>query len=487
MRDGTYTILALMIAILSHNTMAYAQTRVVPVISASERYDSNVFFGGQPSVSQNFHRDDYVTNVTPQVSVIHRGPLGDATLAGGFTAERYVNHPALGYVGANGSLSLDLTPLLSRLDPRLRVRVSDFFLYTPQPPGFIAGDTAQAENPFIRGVQSFRANSTYNTATGSVSYDLSPRSFLNASYTRSTASFGSAVGAGPGLLINTTTQAISGGPNLRLTPFDTISATYQYYRTDSNVKTLQPTYKNHVATASWSHTVTPSFSFRVGAGGSMIETVRDDTGRVIVPGGEVFPNASVSLNWNSMVRSFATETGTIPGFSNYLGGIGTMGLIGSTVPGGVTSFGGTPVAAGATTVSLSYSTGIYPAFIGNTGPMLSHVVGLTGSYGITGRLSLSAAGYETRNDGVRSALFFETRQATVGLNFLVTSTIRASTSYSYQWTQQGGFGTGLGILDKFERHAMMLTLSAAFDPRFFAPVIQSLGGASAAPEAEQKR
>src|SRR5467141_1579093 len=74
---------------------AHGETKLVPSLAVSERYDSNVFFVSGRNL------EDYVTNVSPQMTVDHKGRLIDGTVRGGGTAEVYVKNPGLNYVAAN--------------------------------------------------------------------------------------------------------------------------------------------------------------------------------------------------------------------------------------------------------------------------------------------------------------------------------------------------------------------------------------------------
>src|SRR2546425_4309430 len=79
---------------LTDPSIAHGETKLVPSLAVSERYDSNVFFvpGGS--------REDYVTNISPQVTVDHKGRLIDGTFRGGATAEVYVKNPGLNYIAS---------------------------------------------------------------------------------------------------------------------------------------------------------------------------------------------------------------------------------------------------------------------------------------------------------------------------------------------------------------------------------------------------
>src|SRR5262249_32912424 len=92
----------------AHKTGADPATNIIPSITLSERYDSNVYFiSGGPF-------EDYVTRVSPQVRVVHMRQLIEARVGGGLTSELYVKNPGLNYVGANGAINLNLDGAMNR-------------------------------------------------------------------------------------------------------------------------------------------------------------------------------------------------------------------------------------------------------------------------------------------------------------------------------------------------------------------------------------
>src|SRR5574341_644401 len=105
--------------------------KIVPSVAVSETYDSNVLLvAGQ-------QKDDYVTRITPQVSAELKGRLMSGSLQAGLTGAFYVNNPDLNYIGVNGSLNLNLDNIVNRVVPRLKIQLSDFVTYSPQPPAFL--------------------------------------------------------------------------------------------------------------------------------------------------------------------------------------------------------------------------------------------------------------------------------------------------------------------------------------------------------------
>ena len=113
-------------------SVAGPQTNFIPSLTLSERYDSNVYFVGGGNL------EDYVTTVSPQLRVVHKRQLVEATVGGGVTAEAYAKNPGLNYVGANGLVNLNLDGAMSEMVRGLGLQISDTFYYSPQLPSFAA-------------------------------------------------------------------------------------------------------------------------------------------------------------------------------------------------------------------------------------------------------------------------------------------------------------------------------------------------------------
>src|SRR5437870_3408561 len=199
--------------------IAHGETKLVPLLAVSERYDSNVFFIPGRNV------EDYVTNISPQVTVDHKGRLIDGTVRGGAAAEVYVKNPGLNYVAANGGVTLNLDNAVSQLVRGAGLKLSDTFYYTPQPPAFVApGTGSQVSEAFVRGIQAARANSFTNTGSVIGSYSLSPRVDLQATYMHRRIRFGTTfVSSTSSQFFNTTFQTVTAGPQVKISPLDTLT------------------------------------------------------------------------------------------------------------------------------------------------------------------------------------------------------------------------------------------------------------------------
>src|SRR5437867_9943843 len=208
---------------LTAPTIARGETRLVPSLAVSERYDSNVFFISGRNL------EDYVTNISPQVTVDHKGRLIDGTVRGGATAEVYVKNPGLNYIAPNGGVTLNLDNAVAQLVRGAGLKVSDTFYFTPQPPAFVApGTGSQVSEAFVRGIQAARANSFTNTGSVIGSYSLSPRVELQATDLHRRIRFGTTfVSSTSSQFFNTTFQTVTAGPQVKISPLDTLTLTYQ--------------------------------------------------------------------------------------------------------------------------------------------------------------------------------------------------------------------------------------------------------------------
>ena len=150
---------------------------MIPSVTLSERYDSNVYFVPGSNL------EDYVTTVSPQLRVVHRGQLVEGTVGGGLAAATYVKNSGLNYVATNAVINLNLDGAMGQLVRGLGLTISDTFRYTPELPAF-AGPADGGEIPAsaVIGIQAQRANSTANTGRVAASYAVSPRLSFTSTY-----------------------------------------------------------------------------------------------------------------------------------------------------------------------------------------------------------------------------------------------------------------------------------------------------------------
>jgi hypothetical protein len=196
---------------------------------------------------------------------------------GGFS-ETYVKNPGLNYLGTRDSLSLNLDNSIQRLLPNASLRVTDYFSYTPLPPGFVnpaAGtspdDPGNIQDVFAQGILFGRTNNLRNNGTVSTSYATTAWTSLNASYNYTIIEFkGSPSTQGPTNLFNTTNQTGTVGGTARLSELDTLNIRYSHTRTDFARITTSSSFIIDRATIGWSRTLTPSLSADLWGGGILI-------------------------------------------------------------------------------------------------------------------------------------------------------------------------------------------------------------------------
>ena len=444
---------------------------VVPFLSVSERYDSNVFFAPKSDLAGlNVRQQDFVTTVNPQLVVSYMGKLVQWRVLGGTITEFYVKNPDLNYTGYNGQLYMDLAQTVQRVLPRARsLIVSDSILYTPQLPAFYQGGPnfvglgggALMSDAFGRGIQAFRINTFMNVGSAQGSYALSPTTDFGFDYTNSVIRFGGTflgVG-GRNLVFDSTSQVIHAGPRIHLSTRDVLGLGYVH---TEMFQTGVGTYKSHGTSVAWSRTISPSLASTVSGGASAFEGLSSlSTGGTLIKPGSVFPSASLLMTWS--------EGGLQTG--RQFGGPSLQGLVpGSGASRSMVGFGNVPLTGGAflpagkSTVALNYSVGVFPSFLLAAGPMLSHTGwfqashGLTDSLGITGGVNYGhseAAGQTTK-------FSFASFSSNLGLNYLITPTLRASITHTF-----GSYQISFGGRDsEFTRQTGMFNLTYILGDNF---------------------
>ena len=379
--------------------IVHGETRLVPSLAVSERYDSNVFFvpGG--------NLEDYVTTISPRVKVEHKGRLIEGTVQGGATGEVYVKNPGLNYIALNGGVALNLDNAVAQLVRGAGLKVSDTFYFTPQAPAFVApGTGGQVSEAFVRGIQAGRANSFSNSGSAIGSYALSPRVDLQATYMHQKIHFGTAfVSPTTGQFFNTTFQTVTAGPQLKVSPLDTAALTYQYQQADFSQGGGSGGFHTHGGSMGWTRAFTPILTANVTGGMTVIE-----------------PSNRVQ----------------------YQGGVSVEGKFQNT------------------DASLSYSRGVYPSFFNSGLPLLSQVVSATVSHRVTALLTVTANGNYAKNESVPAGtLAFESYWVTVGLNYRVSRILTATLSYTNsEYKSQSS-----GQLSRFDRNMVMIGLTAEWN------------------------
>ena len=276
---------------------------VIPYITVSERYDSNVFF------SSANKQQDYVTNTTVGARTNYRDDLVDATLGGGLISEVYVRNPGLNYIGANASLNAVLDDAVGKLVRGLGLSVSDYVRYTPKPQAWV---TAEAPaNSFTSGIQTYRNNTLTNNSTILSTYALNPSDQIRASYSYQMLRFFNTLVPNAGAvggLYNSNVHTYSTRLDHHINPTDLIGISYQYQQMSFVLNTGGPVTEVTVngAVATWRQSITREWTAEVSPGASIVSSIP----------GELQWTMLASLGWRDGLTTAAISyaRSILPGF-----------------------------------------------------------------------------------------------------------------------------------------------------------------------------
>lgn len=380
-------------------------SRVVPLVTFSERYDTNVFFSPEKI-------SDFVTSIRPGARMEYRDDLVDGSLTGGAVAEFYARTPELNYVGGNAILSGSFDNLVGRMVRGLGLRILDSFIYTPQGMAFV---TPQApETSFLRGIQAVRNNYLSNSANIMSTYAMTPVALFNASYSNQimrffNQSFPSAPGTTPPALFDTTVNVFTAGPQYLLSGTESIGASYMYQKMDFEPNTGGGAgygVATHGVMATWKSSFTREWTIELSPGVTVLTTLPD------------------TLIWTMRAMMAWTD--------------------------------------GRTSAGLTYSRGVYPSFFVSASALISNVVNATFSHNLSSQWSLSAQanyGYNESTGGVQG-LRFESYDFSAAVNYAISQGMVASLTIT-----QGNYSYGqAGFPDvKFDRQTAVLYLTAEWN------------------------
>ncbi len=272
---------------------AHADTNVIPAVRASTRYDTNIYFTPPERLPPGTRINDIVSTVGAGAQVHHRSREVEASIIGGADLNAFVHNKGLNYVNTMLEGHAILDGWVNQLVRGAKLRVDERFRYTPESPGFVTGESAAAiEDPFMRGIQGFRANTFANTASIEGSYPVTSALSFEGRYAFSARRTGSvlAVTEAGASFFNTQVHAWSVGPRYSLTPTDSISLSYRQAlmnQTRAGVSTSPNIETNLQSLMAEYNRVMPDWTIRIGGGVALIE-----------PAGITFPTAVIRFVMN---------------------------------------------------------------------------------------------------------------------------------------------------------------------------------------------
>jgi len=456
-RQGAVALLTLLIAQGVLCTLVSAQTNIIPSLRVSERYDSNVFFTPKSLLGPNDEPEDFITTVTPQITMAHQGSLMRGSLSVGALVSKYINNPDLDFTGYNAAGALDLTQAANKVSQRIsNLTLRGTSQYTPSITGAgVAGareaqgtiGTGQALN---NGIVANRANiHRYNLGvTGS--YQLTPTTAMTGSFDYTKVSFGNQSGNVNNPLFDTTGYLGSTTIATRISARDTVGASStmsHFIQEQSNGSSGQGTYTVFSETLNWNRLWTQELSTNLAGGAIYRPPVGSD-----IPGqsvkSQIIPTAAASMTYSSFAEGLRGMFDSLPS------------LDGSLNPGGI-------MAPGAYTASLRSSYSIYPGTAFGSGPTKTYLLGANATGGIARNLTAQAGVNYAHGSSSNPDRTFDSVNVTGGLGYLIGPVLADLTVnwlyFSNSTTQSVGQSNY-----EFSKKMVMLAFSYAFtSPAFF--------------------
>ncbi len=160
-------------------------TKIIPSLVLSERYDSNVLFA-PAGIDLGRPKWDFVTTAAPSVQVLDTNRYADINVLAGVSGSLFVNNTELNFFSTNVTAAVTLDKFIGQLIRGAKLQISDSFSYSPETPSFVtAGTPAVTDNPFARGLIPLRVDMLTNTALVAASYPLTQGLSLNGNYSYS--------------------------------------------------------------------------------------------------------------------------------------------------------------------------------------------------------------------------------------------------------------------------------------------------------------
>ncbi len=391
---------------IEFDSRAQAETKITPSVGLSQRYDSNVFYGPKEFIPTGRQEWDLVTTVDQQVQILNKSRLGDTAIGAGVSGNVFAYNTDLSFVSTNVNASSDLSGWTNELLPGLKFRVSEAFLYSPEPPAFMTGGKpGQTADVFSRGIQSVRANTFKNVLYAGSDYLFSRSASFRTDYTYSLIRQGSirALEAAPIVFFDTTTHNIAAGPTFRFGGRDTLFMRYSYATTETSSIITTVRFVTHTVQPEYESRIVSGYKLTISGGATLIEQA----------GNRTFFSGRLAL-WTEVERG--------------------------------------------TTVTMSLSRQAAPLFIGvggvNGGAIISSVAQLSVSHGFSKVLRLTVDGNYAYNESTPVSTFkFTSQTASARLEYKLTR----STVLSLQQEYNKFFYSTIPTFDRYATWLMLRT------------------------------
>lgn len=383
-----------------------AQTTVIPSVSLSERYDSNVWYAPRGFVPPGKKAWDYVTTAEAIVDVVDKSRFADSLLRAGLNGNAFVYNSDLAFYSTMVDANSDITRGVSELVQGLQLRISDSFRYTPEAPAFLTGGQPSGTSDiYSRGIQGSRANTYRNVLSAYSVYSLSRIFSLSTNYSFSMLRQGS----------TNVTQA------------STLS--FRYFNNMQHAVDIGPTYMFE--------------------GGDILFFKYNFTIGETKPEG---PGVTTNYVFQSIAPVYETKA-VVPGWTLTISGGAT--LVDQQSERRVFMSGKLGLATEydrRTHVEMAVSREAIPSYYQTSSAMISNVVGSYVKYDISRLLRLRAgANYAYSETAPVKTFAYRTVNGSVALDYSWTQSTTLSLSHEYTYYER------TGVLP-YDRNATMLTL-----------------------------
>jgi hypothetical protein len=394
---GVVMILAISTTI-GFGSRVYAETHYIPAVNLTQRYDSNVFYVPKEFLPPGRQPWDLVTTLGAGLKVQNKSRIGDTEVEAWVNGNLYAYNTDLAYYGTYLNGTTDVSSWIQELLPKAQLRLSDQFLYTPEPPAFVTAGS----DTFARGVQGFRSKTFSNNLSADAGYSISRAIGLRTLYTYSIRRTGTFFVPGtPFTFFDTTAHNFAVGPTYTFDDGDTLFIRYSYLASEQVPSTG----------------VGSSFTFTA-------NSIEPEYVTTIVRGWKATIAGGATLVEEQQNRTFFSGRFTLQNDFDRRN-----------------------------RVSVSVSRQASPAYFGAGGAMISNVAQVSLSHKFTRVIALTVSGNYAHNETTTEPAFrIETTYGSAVLDYKLTPSTKLSLSQEY------GYYSFTGS-PNFDRYATTLTLS----------------------------
>jgi hypothetical protein len=261
----------------------HAETHYIPVVNLSQRYDSNIFYFPKEFLPPDAQQWDFVTSLSAGLKVLNTSRLGNTEFQGFVNGNVYAHNTNLSYASTYLNGSTDVSSWIQELLPNAQLRLSDRFLYTPEPPAFLTGGKIGETDLLARGIQGYRANTFSNRLSAEGGYSISRSVGLKTTYAYSVRRTGTAFVPGtPFTFFDTTAHDVAAGPTYRFDNGDTLFVRYNYMASASDPSEAasgQPsfTFTAHTLQPEYIAAIVRGWTATISGGATLVEEAQNKT------------------------------------------------------------------------------------------------------------------------------------------------------------------------------------------------------------------